>query len=343
MKAAAILSILLAAGAGWSEPAVYQKIVAKVGPEIITSFEVESALQSVEARLGDSERRSEEGRKKLAETRKKILDRMVEEKLVVLAAEKGPEGFKEALERGTASNNPYLPTAQEVEDEVDKTLDEARKRIGSEELFEQELKRERLSVSEFRQRLRERLRSQMTFSRMIKNKEKELQPTLRVSDEEAKAFYDEHKSAFSVGDQVNLRHILYSFEDKAKAEQALGRIKAAAKAKDEFIKVCRRDSKDEATSSQGGRLDWIEKGSLRWKEVETAAFSLAAGQVAGPLRSEEGWHLIFVEEKKPGEQKSFDEVKAQVRNVVYQQKSQARIEQWVEDLKKEFFVERSDG
>jgi parvulin-like peptidyl-prolyl isomerase len=61
------------------------------------------------------------------------------------------------------------------------------------------------------------------------------------------------------------------------------------------------------------------------------------------VRSPEGLHLLFVEEKKAGEQKSFDDVKAMARNAVYQQKVQKRIAEWVEDLKREFFVERSDG
>jgi parvulin-like peptidyl-prolyl isomerase len=219
----------------------------------------------------------------------------------------------------------------------------ARSRFSNQEQFEAELKRERISVSEFRSRLRERIRAQMTFQRMVKGKEQEFRPSVRVSDEEALAFYEKHKSAFSVGEQVNLRHILYHASEQAAANAAASALKAGPRLKDDFIARAKRESRDELTADKGGRLGWIEKGGLRWTEVEARAFKMKAGDLAGPVRSPEGWHMIFVEEKKDSESKSFEEVKAQVRNAVYQEKVQKRIETWVEDLKREFFVQRGDG
>src|SRR4029077_6334371 len=117
--------------------------------------------------------------------------------------------------------------------------------------FEAELKRERISLSEFRTRLRERLRSQMTFARMVKSKEQEFRPSLRVSDEEAKAFYEEHKAAFGVGAQVNLRHILYAPRDSAGAQAGAIALKASSNLKEDFIARAKRDSKDELTADKG--------------------------------------------------------------------------------------------
>lgn len=338
-----MIAILLALPAWAGAAEVYQKIAAKVGTEIITSYDVESAVKMVEASMSPSEVVSEAGQKKLLEAKAKVLDRMIEEKLVVMAAEKGPEGYKEAVDRGTAPSNPYLPSNLEVEEELDKTFDLARSRFPSQEQFEAELKRERISLTEFRTRLRERIRTQMTFARMVKGKEQEFRPSLRVSDDEAMAFYEKHKAAFALGEQVNLRHILYGASDMASALAAMTALKSSTRLKEDFIAVARRDSKDELTSDKGGRLGWIEKGGLRWSDVEAKAFKMRTGEVAGPVKSPEGLHLIFVEEKKEGEQKSFDDVKSQVRNAVYQEKVQKRIETWVEDLKREFFVERSDG
>lgn len=341
MKLTASLLLILALPLGAAE--TYQKILAKVGTEIITQYDVDSAVKMVESSMSPSEAATAEGKKRLAEARSKVLDRMVEEKLVVMAAEKGPEGYKEAMDKGTAPANPYLPSNLEIEEELDKNFDQARNRFSSQEQFEAELKRERISLSEFRTKLRERLRSQMTFARMVKSKEQEFRPSLRVSDDEARAFYDGHKAAFGVGAQVSLRHILYSASNLAGAQAALQALKSSRNLKDDFIARAKKDSKDELTADKGGRLGWIEKGGLRWSEVEEKAFKMREGEVAGPIKSSEGLHLIYVEEKKAGEQKGFDEVKAQVRNAVYQEKVQKRIEGWVEDLKREFFVERSDG
>src|SRR5712672_151420 len=81
---------------------VIQKIAAKVGSQIITSFDLSQAVKMMEASMSPAEAATEAGKKKLAESKAKALDRMIEEKLVILAAEKGPEGFKEAQEKGTA-------------------------------------------------------------------------------------------------------------------------------------------------------------------------------------------------------------------------------------------------
>jgi foldase protein PrsA len=321
----------------------YQKIVAKVGTDVITTYDVENAIKILETSMSPAELQSPEGQKKLEEAKGKVLDQMIEQKLVVLAAEKGPEGYKEAADKGTAPANPYLPSNLEIEEELDKEFDQARNRFAGQSEFEAELKHERISLSEFRARLRENLRSQMTFQRMVKAKEQEFRPSLRVSDEETRAFYDEHKEAFAVGAQVLLRHILYDAKSLGAAKAAAMALKSSSHLKEDFILRAGKDSKDELTSDKGGRLGWIEKGGLRWKELEEKAFKMNVGELAGPIKTTDGWHLIFVEDKKEGEQKSFDDVKAQARNAVYQEKVQKRIEAWVEDLKREFFVERDDS
>jgi hypothetical protein len=326
-----------------AEAQVIQKVLAKVGSQIITTFEVEQAAKAMEPGMSATEAQSPAGQKKLADDKAKALDRMIEEKLVILAAEKGPEGFKEAQDKGTAPANPYLPTALEVDEELDKAFDDARSRFSSQDDFEQELRNERLSVAEFRNSLRERLRSEMTFARMIKAKQKEFQPDLRVADGEAKAYFDAHQADFAVGQQVNLRHILFKAGDQGKAESVAEQLKASQHAKEDFIQAAKKYSKDELSASNGGRLDWIEKGGLRWKEVEDKAFSMKPGEIAGPIKSSDGLHIIYVEDSKAGEQKAFEDVKAQVTNMVYQQKMQKRIQDWVEDLKHEFFVQRNDG
>jgi parvulin-like peptidyl-prolyl isomerase len=322
---------------------VYQKIAAKVGTEIITSFDVDEGVKMVEASMSPSEAMSDEGKKKLAEARKNVLDQMIEEKLVVLAAEKGPEGYKDAADKGTAPANPYLPANLEIEEELDKAFDQARNRFSSQEDFEAELKKERISLSEFRSRLRERLRSQMTFARMVKAKEQEYRPSLRVSDDESLAYYNDHKSDFAVGAQIELRQILYSPSEESRARAAASALKLSPHLLQDFSARAKKDSRDELSADKGGMLGWIEKGGLRWPEVDDAAFKLKKGEMAGPIKSDDGLHLIYVEDTKEGEQKSFDDVKNQVRNAVYQQKVQKRIEDWVEDLKREFFVEREDG
>ncbi|HXC64881.1 MAG TPA: hypothetical protein VNZ67_11020, partial [bacterium] len=121
----ALLLLLMACAAGLAaDPLV--KVVAKVGSGIITNADVDDAVKVIEASMSPAELASPEGQAKLAEARKNVLDHMIEMKLVILAAEDGPPGFKDAQAQGKASNNPFLPDASEIETQMEKLFDQTR-------------------------------------------------------------------------------------------------------------------------------------------------------------------------------------------------------------------------
>ena len=316
-------------------------VAAKVGNDIITTADVDQAVALMEQGMSPEERNSAEGKKKLAEARQRVLDRMIEEKLVVMAAKEGPPGFKDAATEGKAGNNPYLPAGTEIEEEMEKTFDQTRQRFGSQDNFEAALKAERISVPEFRNRLRERMRDQMTYSRMLKVKEHDFQPSLRVTDEEGLKFYEENKVKFAQGAQVNLRHILFPHDAEAQAKTVLASLQKAKDIKTAFITAARKHSADEPTRDLGGRLGWIEKGQS-WPELEAAAFAAPDNSLAGPVKTDAGWHLLYIEGHQTGKQRSFDEVKSNARNLIYQQKMQTRLNEWFEELKSKYYVERRE-
>lgn len=321
---------------------VLQRVAAKVGPEIISSWDVEQAGRMVEAGMSPAERATPEGQKRLAEAKAKVLDKMIEEKLIILSAKEGPPGFKESLAQGQAGNNPFLPSSVEIEESMEKAFDEARKRFSSQDDFEAQLAGERLTLPEFRNRLRERVRDSMTFQRMLKVKESEFRGSIRVADEDAQAYFNEHVSAFAVGEQVLLRHIVLGPDQEGEARRLREKLRKAKSPKAEFIALARRYSLDELTKEQGGLLGWIERGASE-EAVDKAAFAAEPGQVVGPLLGSSGWQLLFVDERKAGEQKTFEDAKAQIRNVLYQVKLQKRLAEWVEDLKRSYFVEKVGG
>jgi parvulin-like peptidyl-prolyl isomerase len=316
-------------------------VVAKVADQVITNVDLDDAVKVVAAAMSEQERNSPEGQKKLAEARRNVLSHMIEMRLVVQAAKDGPEGFKEAVAQGKASTNPFLPDSSEIETEMEKLFDQTRQSFPDQEAFETALLKEHNSVPEFRNKLREQVKDQMTYQRMIKMKERELQPSLRVSDEEAEAYYKDHADAFAMGDQVKLRHILYPAADEAKATAALAQLRKAKDVKAAFIALARKDSADTPTRDQGGLLGWIEKGQS-WPELEKLAFATADGQLAGPVKTDAGWHLLLVEGHQSGKARSFDEVKANARNLVYQEKLKARQDEWIDELKTKYYVEKHD-
>lgn len=316
-------------------------VAARVGDDIITTADIDDAVQAVSQAMTPQELSSPEGKQKLAEARKSVLDHMIEQKLVILAAKDGPEGYADAAKDNKTIKNPYLPEDTEVETEMEKLFDQTRQRFADQDAFEAALGKEHVSVPEYRNRLRDKVRDEMTYDRMEKIKEQEFRPSLRVTDEESKAYYDANKAEFFQGPQVELRHILFPAADEARARRFLAELKAKA-AKDQkqaFIDLARKVSADEPTRDQGGLLGWIEKGQS-WPELEAAAFAAKDESLAGPVKTQAGWHLLYIEGHRPGKQLDFDEVKKNVANVVYQDKVHKRLADWLHDLKTKYYVER---
>eukprot|EP01037_Dinobryon_pediforme_P013586 gene13586-biopygen8299 len=132
-----------------------------------------------------------------------------------------------------------------------------------------------------------------------------------AADTEAnlKKTYDDAAAGQKDVMEVHARHILVPTEEEAKA--ALARVKAG----EDFAKVADEVSKD--TGSKGGDLGFFTKDKMV-PEFADAAFKLAPGTISDPVKSQFGWHIIKVEEKRPLAFPAFDTVKEQVKHYVIQ-------------------------
>ena len=92
----------------------------------------------------------------------------------------------------------------------------------------------------------------------------------------------------------------------------------------------------------GMAAEYQRRHNPLWPELEKAAFASPDNALAGPVKTDAGWHLLYVEGHQSGKARSFDEVKANARNQVYQEKLKARRDDWVEELKTKYYVERHD-
>ena len=150
-----------------------------------------------------------------------------------------------------------------------------------------------------------------------------------TDDAEHKA-YDEAAKAQQPVEEVHARHILLPTEDEAKA--ALARVKKG----EDFAKVATELSKDPA--GDGGDLGWFTKDRMV-PEFADAAFKLQPGQVSDPVKSQFGWHVIKVEERRMKTFPPFDQVKDQAARYVAQ-KAQSDL---IASLHQGAKIERMDG
>ncbi len=130
-----------------------------------------------------------------------------------------------------------------------------------------------------------------------------------ATEEAERKVYEEAAKAQPPQPEVHARHILLPTEEDAKA--ALTRVKAG----EDFAKVATELSKD--PGAQGGDLGWFTKDKMV-PEFADAAFKLEPGQISDPVKSQFGWHIIKVEEKRMKTFPPFEQVKDQAARYVVQ-------------------------
>jgi peptidyl-prolyl cis-trans isomerase C len=142
--------------------------------------------------------------------------------------------------------------------------------------------------------------------------------------------YDAAAKAQPPEPEIHARHIL--LPDEAAAKAALARVKGG----EDFAKVATELSKD--PGGEGGDLGWFTKDRMV-PEFSEAAFKLEPGQVSDPVKTQFGWHIIKVEEKRVKTFPPFEQVKDQAARYV-QQKAQTEL---VTGLRKDAKIERFDA
>lgn len=150
------------------------------------------------------------------------------------------------------------------------------------------------------QKAKENILKQMAIRELLDN--------IQVTDEEVKEFYEEHKEQFVSPESVRAQHILVKEEDKAK--EILAEIKEGLSFEEAAKKYSECPSK-----AQGGDLGEFTKGKMV-PEFEAAAFELAVGELSDLVKTQFGYHIIKVTDKKEKGTKNFEEVKSQIKNQI---------------------------
>src|SRR6201991_4279636 len=151
-----------------------------------------------------------------------------------------------------------------------------------------------------------------------------------TTDAEMKKVYEDASKQISGEQEVHARHILVETEDEAKA------VKAELDKGADFAELAKKKSKDPG-ASDGGDLGFFTKDQMV-PEFSAVAFALEPGKISDPVKSQFGWHIIKVEEKRNKKAPDFNEVKGQIETYVTR-KAQA---DYVAKLRENAKIERMD-
>jgi peptidyl-prolyl cis-trans isomerase SurA len=311
---------------GWLAPAallvfvflsaeIVDRVVAVVGSDVITERELNEAYEKDALGLMGSGVAPGGTAGRL--TREQYLDRMIDHK--VIAQEVKRQGIKvDALE-------------------VEKTIDRKREGMGmTEEDFARALRKQGISMEIYREQVKE----QLTTFRLISV---EVRGEIEVKDDEIVAFYKQNSDQFTANDQYHVFHIFLVFPKDAPeaTRQAtaakLEKIRAQIVAGMEFEEAAKKYS-DSPTGPSGGDLGWFKLEALLPAFREQVK-KLSLGQMSPVFIHENGAHLIMVKAIKTGDKVPFDQVKDDIRDLIYQQKAIERYDLWLQRLKGRTYIE----
>ena len=173
-------------------------------------------------------------------------------------------------------------------------------------------------------------RMSFTRSRLLMDSLLASEGKAATTDEAMKKVYEEASKQITGEQEVHARHILVETEDEAKA------IKAELDKGADFAELAKKKSKDPG-ASDGGDLGFFTKEQMV-PEFSAVAFTLEPGKISDPVKSQFGWHIIKVEEKRSRKAPDFDQVKAQIETYVVR-KAQA---DYVSKLREAAKIERMD-
>src|SRR4051794_4394726 len=151
-----------------------------------------------------------------------------------------------------------------------------------------------------------------------------------TTDENMKKVYEEAAKQISGEQEVHARHILVETEDQAK------KVAEDLKKGADFAELAKKESKDPG-ASDGGDLGFFTRDQMV-PEFSAVAFALEPGKISDPVKTQFGWHVIKVEEKRTRKAPDFEQVKPQIEAYVVR-KAQA---DYVSKLRAAAKVERMD-
>jgi peptidyl-prolyl cis-trans isomerase SurA len=285
---AALLPAAPAAGQRTSRGVTLDRIIAIVGTKPILQSQIEEQLVAAQAQ-GQPVPTDSAGR---AAARRQILDQMIQSEILVQQAER---------------DTTVKVTDQEVEDEVERNVQEVRRNYPNDSTFYAQLRLAGFgTVEEWRRFLTEQQRRKDLSQRLLQNLQQKgkLKP-ISPTDAQMRAFWEERRAAQPKRPAtVSFRQIVVApapdSAARARGRQKADSILTALRAGADFGAAARRFSDDSSTRESGGELGWFRKGSMV-KPFEDVAFRLRPGEISDPVETGFGFHIIQVERVQPGE------------------------------------------
>lgn len=188
--------------------------------------------------------------------------------------------------------------------------------------------------------LRTEFKRQIAIQDMI---DLDIVPSVSVSDQEQRDYYENNPDFFFTPEQVQARHILILVspdageEEKSEARSRMEEIRSRIVAGEDFAELASQFSED-GSSAYGGDLGYFRREQMV-KPFADAAFSLKIGQLSGVVATEFGYHLIQVTDKKAESIVPYEEIQARIVQYLHREKVMVALEELAAQLRSQAEIE----
>ncbi|MFP6854789.1 MAG: peptidylprolyl isomerase [Opitutales bacterium] len=182
--------------------------------------------------------------------------------------------------------------------------------------------------------LRREIESRQRFNQLLEDESKCDPPT----EEETRRFYDDNPKRFEEGERVHASHLLKRVQSPEQDEAARVAMTEAREKLDQgadFVELARTCSD---CPEDDGDLGWFGRGHMV-PPFEQAVFELQSDELAGPFRTDFGWHVAKLHGREEPERKAFDEVSEEIRNFLHERRKDTAFDAFLDGLKAQAEVE----
>jgi len=297
-------------------------VVARVNGVEINQFQLENAAEAVKAGM------KTEGMRRDGKTSGKS---GIDQKMKIFALQKLIERellFQEAKRLKIALK----------EKEVEEVLKKSMASFPSEGHFKTSLIMSGITLDEYKKQLIYDMTVNKVAARKVESLRKDASP------DEVRAYYEENKARFVTPEFVEMSYIFIrcnQFAPEKEKKEARGKLEKLRKSKEDFAELARKHSQ-EPNASQGGYIGKVQRGELH-PFLEIAAFKTPVNQMSEIVKTEDGFYLIKVHNKKKEDEiLTFEQVKDDLKRELDNQRGIAILADYVEELKKKAKIQILD-
>lgn len=208
-------------------------------------------------------------------------------------------------------------TDKEIQAELDKMVEQ----YGGQDTFNTLLAQNGLTEDVFKEQIEQNLKVT-----------KILEPSIEITDDEIKTYFEDNKESLDTPEQVEASHILVEDEETAKE------VKKKLDEGGDFAELAKEYSTDTQTKESGGELGYFPTGQMV-EEFDKAAFAMDVDEISDPVKTDYGYHIIKVTGKQEAKEATLEESKDQIKETLLDQKVQEQASTWLSEATAKYKIE----